>query len=166
MGDLAAILSTLKLPEFILLCLTFGFALYAAVRMLAESYAEVEKILGPLGRRWAAAKQQRTQDAITAVQLRADNQRLTEQLDEKNREVQFLRDMQANDKWNADLRRQVDALAASMTLLRDRVDITDAYLIYDEQWHRHDQLSRDDVVMEPHQSFLEFERRWKEARDD
>lgn len=134
---------------------------YTVLRQAAESSKVVADFLGPVGRRWASARAKRHEAAgmLIALQNRVDAQ---------DKELSVLREQHSSDAWNADLKRQVDALDKAVIDLRRRGQIVDAYLVYDEDWHRRELLAYGTTGYEPlqHRSFLEFEADWLSAKRD
>ena len=132
---------------------------YTVARQAAESYSAVAQLLGPLGRRWQQARQRRHTDATKLADLET-------KIIEQDRELAVMRDRLASDAWTADLRRQIAALDEAVTGLRRRDQIVDAFLVYDEEWHRRDLLGRgnDSYEPAPHKSYLEFEADWLAAK--
>lgn len=162
--ELLNALQSLRLPESLLLVVAFVFGIYVIARMLAESYDQVAKVLGPWGRQWAARRDERTKRAGRYDDLVDKVKRRDAAMDRMQSEIDFLRQARVDDKWNADLNRQVKALDIVVRELRERGEITDGYLRYDHQWHRQHQLSDDPINR--HISFLEFESRWRAGDPD
>lgn len=132
---------------------------YTVLRQLAESSTAITKLLGPLGRRWQDARLRRNAAAAIIDDMRA-------QLAKQSDEIDELRDRYSTDAWIADLRRQIEALDKAVKELRRRGQIVDAYLVYDEEWHRTELLRHgaSDYVMSAHKSYLEFEADWLAAK--
>lgn len=128
---------------------------YTILRQSAESSSAIAKLLGPLGRRWQQSRQRRR-----GVQAELDEFR--EQFAAQQRELAELRERYTTDAWITDLQRQVESLDKAVQALRRRNQIVDAYLVYDEEWHRTELLrfGAADYVMSPHKSYLEFEADW------
>jgi hypothetical protein len=133
---------------------------YTLLRQAAETSEWVARALGPIGRRWTAAREARHKAANLVTEMQ-------EQLDSQERELAALRS-RPPDAWSADLRRQVDALSAAVDGLRRRNQTTDAYLLYDEKWHRALNLATVDAdpPTPKHMSFLEFEDSWGGSAPD
>jgi hypothetical protein len=179
-NDPTAILARLGLPASLLLVVASAFSVYSVVRMAAESYDKVARMLGPLGRYWSARKTARAADAAATAELiaRIDamGRQIAEQattiagqantIAEQGREIDWLRRMRDDNSWNIDMQRQIRELSATVRRLRDRAQITDAYLVTDEHWHRTVTLLIDPASchiiddIPAHESYLEFERRW------
>lgn len=134
---------------------------YTIVRQASETWPVIAKALGPLGRRWTASRERRHREANALESLR-------ETLAEQHQELTELKREHHSDAWNADLKRQVEALDKAVTELRRRNQIVDAYLVYDEAWHRTELLSHgtDGYVPTPHKSYLQFEQEWLAAKHD
>jgi hypothetical protein len=129
------------LPPSALTLFAVGVALYVLARMTAEISERFAEILGPLGRKWIAARDRRIS--------RMSQLELTEDL--RNKLIAHL----AETDLTTDLQRQITALSTTLVRLRKREALTDAYLAYDHNWHRRNDLGE----QEDHISFLEFERR-------
>lgn len=128
---------------------------YTVLRQAAESSTFVAQLLGPLGKRWADARAKRRDTATLLADLQS-------RVAAQDHELAGLN----HDAWNQDLKRQVEALDRAVTSLRHRAQVTDAYLVYDESWHRRERLAygSDDYVPTPHTSYLEFEADWINAQ--
>lgn len=129
---------------------------YTVLRQLAESSEFVSQLLGPVGRKWAQSRSSRKDHASLLLEVAA-------RLDDQAVELDRLRDHQVSDEWNRDLKRQVESLSNAVAGLRRRNQIVDAYLLYDEEWHRRELLvtAGSDNPLTPHISFLEFEENWR-----
>lgn len=173
MTDPSAILTSINLPDSLLLVVTFIFSGYALLRMAAESYEKVAKVLGPLGRRWSQAKAERLSRATNIIMLTdqlavCDRKRAAQRhvIDVQNRELEFLRKMRDGDQWNKLLQRQIDRLSETVRVLMDRSEVTDAYIAMDTEWHRRADIiwaagyDRETIEREvpPYKTFLAFER--------
>ncbi len=169
--QLPDIIDRLNLPNSLLIPVSFGLAVYSGLRMLAEQYDRVAKVLGPLGRRWTAARQQRIAKAANVAELTDKVDKLTETIDIQAREIAWYR-MRDDNAWTEDLQTQNRELRAIVRRLRDRQELDDAYNLYDTGWHRLADLSweaaadRETIIRDvpPHTSRLEFERQWHARR--
>lgn len=172
MGDLPGFAEQLNLPNSLLLPVAFGVAAYSGLRMMAEQFASVAKALGPLGRRWTQLREQRVARAANVAELTAQNAKLTLAGEQQVREIAWLRSMRDDDAWTKDLQRQVRELSAIARRRADRMEMIDAYVLADTEWHRRADLAwksgddRERITAEvpPHVPFLEFERRWHTDR--
>lgn len=129
---------------------------YTVLRELSESSKMIQQLLGPLGRHWARRQATRRQQAGMLTELQ-------EAVEEQGREIHALQKLRTTDQWNEDLRRQTAELAYSVSQLRLKVSVLDAYLIYDEEWHRRESLrvaGTTDARLTPHIPFLLFEQYW------
>lgn len=170
--ELSSVAGDLNLPSSLLLPVAFGLSIYSAVRMLAEQFAPVAKALGPLGKRWTQLRAQRIAKAANVAELTDKVDKLTETAEIQAREIAWLRRMRDDDAWTTDLNRQVRELAAIARRRADRMEMIDAYVLLDTEWHRRADLAwrvgadRDTIERElpEHVPFLEFERRWRAGR--
>lgn len=171
MDDLSALIERFNLPSSLLLLVAFGFSVASGVRIAAESYEKVAKLLGPLGRRWIKARDERIARAADVVKLQRDCDKLAQTCVEQAREIDWLRRMRDDNAWTADMERQNRELAAIVRRLRDREEIKDAYLVYEADWHRRAAIAwssgepREVIEAEvpEHRSYLDFERDWQTA---
>lgn len=131
-------------------------AVYTVTRVAAESFEVVAKILGPLGRRWQRLRDVRAEGGREVKALREKLARCTKSCERLQSRVGYLEQQRQDDKWNLDLQRQVALLDASVRRLRRRGEVTEAYLVYDSNWHLRQQLGQ----AEEHVVFLEFEQEW------
>ncbi|MEB3021328.1 hypothetical protein [[Mycobacterium] crassicus] len=162
----------LNLPDSLLLPVAFGLASYAGLKMLAEQFAPIAKVLGPLGRRWTALRDQRIAKAANVADLTEKVAKLTETVNVQTREIAWLRKMRDDDAWTTDLNRQVRELAAIARRRADRMEMIDSYVLADTEWHRRADLAwkagadpeRIAAEVPQHVPFLEFERRWHTQR--
>ena len=149
-----------KLNEPWLLWLVAGSTVaYTVLRQASESSVAIARLFGPIGQRWREARSRRRDTTAVLDGLR-------DQVAQQQREIALLRDRSDPDAWTQDLQRQVDALDTAVRDLRRRNQITDAYLVYDEEWHRRDLLrfGTPDYAPAAHKSFLEFEADWLAAK--
>lgn len=172
MDDLPGIADQLNLPNSLLLPVTFGLSIYSAVRMLAEQFAPVAKALGPLGRRWMSLRQQRIAKAANVADLTARVDKLTDAVEVRDREIEWLRRMRDSDAYTQELMRQVDGLTTALERERGRREMTDAYLDYDIDWHRQADIAwlssgdRDSIAaaVPAHTPLIAFARKWHAER--
>ena len=173
MDEISTLTDHLNLPNSLLLPVAFGLSAYSGLRMLAEQFAPVEKALGPLGKRWTQLREQRIAKAANLADLTAQNAKLTAAVEQQAREIAWLRQMRDDDAWTKDLQRQVRELSAIARRRADRIEMIDAYVLADTEWHRRADLDdaatgddREHITAEapPHVPFLEFERRWHTDR--
>lgn len=169
MDDLARLAEQLNLPNSLLIPLAFGMSAYSGVRMAAEKYQAVAKILGPLGRRWTEAREQRIARAANVADLTEQNEKLKARVASQATEIAFLRRMVDDDAYTKNLLRQVEGLSADLDRERHRRELTDAYLDYDVDWHRADEIDRRssgaaDRDVPRHIPLMEFGRQWRARR--
>lgn len=174
MDEISTLAGQLNLPNSLLLPVAFGLSAYSGLRMLAEQFAPVAKALGPLGKRWTQLREQRIAKAANLADLTKQVERLTVTVEDQAREIAWLRRMRDDDAWTKDLQRQVRELSAIARRRADRMEMIDAYVLADTEWHRRADLAwkagddREHIIAEvlPHVPFLEFERRWHADRAD
>lgn len=147
-------------PRVVLTVLATAMAGYVIVRVLAEMSNTIAGVLGPLGRRWASARDRRIQNSYSMTELQDLLRRRDVDLDRVTSELEYERRLRDEDAWNADLQKQVSVLRAAMSELRDHEAVTSAYLVYDHHWHMRQQLG---VEGEPYVSFVEFARKYRQA---
>lgn len=150
------------LPRGVLTLLAVGMAVYALMRMAAEISERFAAILGPLGAKWVRARDRRISRIGDVEELQGAIQRRDVAMERMQLEIDYLRKARADDQENIDLRRQVMAQSATIVRLREREAITDAYLVYDHDWHRRDALGE---PTGPFVSFYEFEQQRKAVPD-
>ena len=128
---------------------------YTVLRQAAESSSFISQLLGPIGRKWTASRKVRRDEATLLIRLQSV-------VDDQVKELSALKERSRSDAWSNDLKRQVDSLDKAVKELRRRNQIVDAYLVYDEDWHRKEMLAfgADGYIMAPHKSYLEFEQDW------
>lgn len=151
-----------------------GISGYSLLRMLAESYEKIAKVLGPLGARWRQSRDARIGRGVDLDQLRADLTSSTQTIEDLNREISWLRYMRDNNAWTDDLRQQTDELRDTVQRLRSREQMVDAYLVMDANWHRRvkllcqtaKNLEEFCASTPPVVSILEFEGQWGRRGDD
>lgn len=179
MDELPHLVDHLSWPPSLLLPLAFGGGGYAALRMAAEQFTPVAKALGPLGRRWTAAREARMAKAAREANLAKQVDDLTAQLarannsnEELERDIAWLRRMRDSDAYTQELMRQVDGLTKALDRERERRELTDAYIDYDIDWHRTADIAwrssedRNSVLAEvpSHMSLMAFARQWHADR--
>lgn len=174
MDEISTLADQLNLPNSLLLPVAFGLSAYSGLRMLAEQFAPVAKALGPLGKRWTQLREQRIAKAANLADLTKQVERLTATVEDQAREIAWLRRMRDDDAWTKDLQRQVRELSAIARRRADRMEMIDAYVLADTEWHRRADLAwqagddREHIeqTVPDHVPFLEFERRWHADRAD
>lgn len=179
MDELPHLVDHLNWPPGLLLPIAFGGGGYALLRMAAEQFAPVAKALGPIGRRWTAARESRMAKAAREVTLTKQVADLTAECDrrgvtieEQAREIAWLRRMRDSDAYTQELMRQVDGLTTALDRERERRELTDAYLNYDVDWHRTADIAwrssedRNSILTEvpAHMSLMAFGRQWRADR--
>ena len=141
---------------WLLWILVASTVLYTLLKQAAGGSEFVAQLLGPLGRRWSAARAAR-RDAATLLS------ELSEKVVTQETQIQAMVRAHDSNLWVVDLRRQVNALDVAVSELRKRGRIVDAFLVYDEEWHRRELLAiaADGLrIPEVHKSYLEFEYAW------
>lgn len=165
MTDVINVVKLVDAP-WLLLLIAIAVAASAVLRIMAESYEIVAKLLGPLGKRWQDNKARRLEKVKSIEELESDNRdkdttiaELRAELANAKRDNKFLRDQRDNNAWTTDLRRQVEHLSREMTYLRRRGEMNDAYLRMDANYHLWDSLGRQGEAPQ-YVPYVEFERRW------
>lgn len=162
------VIDVVKLVDapWLLLVIAIAVAASAVLRIMAESYEVVARLLGPLGKRWQDNKARRLQKVKSVEELEADVREKDTTITELRAEVlaakrdaSFLRDQRDNNAWTTDLRRQVEHLSREMTYLRRRGEMNDAYLRMDANYHLWESLGRQGATP-TYVPYVEFERRW------
>jgi len=141
---------------WLLWILVASTVLYTLLKQAAGGSEFVAQLLGPLGRRWSAARAAR-RDAVTLLA------ELSEKVVAQETQIQAMVRAHDANLWVVDLCRQVNALDVAVSELRKRGQIVDAFLVYDEEWHRRELLAiaaGDGRIPEVHKSYLEFEHEW------
>lgn len=165
MDEELKLLHALHLPANVTMWVGLAFALYITARVSVETSQSIEKILGPLGRRWANARDQRIARATESQRL-SDEVRLQKTIiASKDREIEFLKAASDGQRITADMRRQILQLDAALSELRRYNEVTYSYILYDTNWHRTANLVLDpncDTLKKipTHMSFLDFEEQY------
>lgn len=165
MPDLLALVKLVGAPWLLWVAILIVF-ISSAARVGSEMSDTVAKIFGPVGRHWQKRRDARIDQAAAAEDLRAQLIKVAAERDKAydealnlRRDLGYLRDQRDNNAWTRDQERQIQELTKSVTYLRNRGEMNDAYLRQDADYHRWDALGR---LGDPPEyvSYVEFERRW------
>lgn len=161
MDEELRLLHALHLPSSATMWVGAIFVFYIVSRVSVETSKNIEKIFGPLGRKWAKARDERIASATESQRLSDEVRFQKAIIDAKDKEIALLK-IAANDrKVVLDQRRQIIQLDAALRELRRYGEITYAYILYDNNWHRTDNLMIDPDApgrkIHPHISYLDFE---------
>ena len=131
------------------------FVLAAVSRVLAEQFDTWAKRMGPLGRVWVSRRDRRLA-AVAAERTQllelAELRVLTKQQAERINQL-------VGSPLVVELKAQMDDMIGIIKTLRTHVEVTDAYLLADADWHRMHDLGEHPPR---HLNFREFRRRFNE----